>query len=80
MANASARAARDGWLIYTSSNPPPSRDEINGLLESRRVSPISKRTYDHYGRLARHGYDHYVPINELDMAVKASKRRLREAS
>jgi hypothetical protein len=30
--------------------------------------------YKHYRTLARHGQERYMPINELDMAIKADRR------
>ncbi len=78
MPNTSPQAARRGFEIFSAVTPPPSLDEINLQLSKREMPAVSLRTYDHYRRLARHGYSHYVPINELDVAVKAE--RLREAS
>lgn len=75
MANATPLAAEHGWSAFTSSVPPPARSEINEQLVARGLPPVSLRTYDHYKRLVRHGYSRYVPINELDMAVKATRRR-----
>jgi hypothetical protein len=78
MPNPRNQAAHDGWLLFREADPPPTREAINEALAARDLPPISLRTYDHYGRLIRHGYDRYVPINELDMAVKLG--RLRQAS
>ena len=75
MANATPLAAEHGWSAFTSSVPPPTRSEINEQLTARGLTPVSLRTYDHYKRLVRHGYTRYIPINELDVTVKASKRR-----
>lgn len=36
-------------------------------MESRGFNPISERSYRHYQKLARYGYERYVPINQLDV-------------
>lgn len=74
MFNTTAEAARRGWDFFRSADPPPSHDEVNERLRDEGLIGIAGRTYDHYRRLARHGYDGYLPINELDMAVKAKRR------
>lgn len=78
MRSARRIAARRGWALFTSSSPRPSRDEINAALDKVDLPHISIRMYDHYGRLARHGVADYMPINELDIAVKNGQ--LRKAS
>jgi len=74
----SMRAAEVGWSIFRASEPRPTLDVVNEQLAVRALPPVSTRMYDHYHRLARHGFDNYMPINELDMTVKA--RRLGRAS
>ena len=78
MTNTTPTAAARGWTLYQSTEPPLSLDDINRVLALERLNPIAPRTYDHYRRLARHGYAEYMPINELDVAVKL--RRMRDAS
>jgi len=73
MGNRTPAATLHGWSEYRAAVPPPSLDEINEHLQSRGLDCVSPRTYDHYGRLVRHGYDHYIPINELDMRVKLGR-------
>ncbi len=67
------RAAQVGWALYKASHPRASIETINLVLGGQNLPPISDRMYDHYRRLERHGYETYVPINELDMAVKAAR-------
>ena len=74
------RAAEVGWSIFRSTNPPPTHDEINEFLKLDDLPPVSVRMYDHYRRLVRHGFSTYVPINELDMHVKAQRRARRGAA
>ena len=71
--NANASSTRRGFEIYCDSVPRPSLDEINEVLESTGNDRVSKRTYDHYSRLVRHGYNSYLPVNELDMRVKLER-------
>lgn len=73
MPNERTRASRDGWYIYAEATPRPDRGAVNEALARRGLPPVSPRTYDHYRRLDRHGYEHYIPINELDMAVKLGR-------
>ena len=74
------RAAEVGWSLFASSDPPPTLDELNEELEHRSLPNVSGRMYDHYRRLMRHGHEHYIPINELDMAIKAKRRQRREGA
>lgn len=59
--------AEAGWAIYRDSDFAASLAEINAELTRRGFSKISPRTYRHYGKLQRHGYVRYVPINQLDV-------------
>jgi hypothetical protein len=67
------RAAQMGWAMYRAADPRPSIEDINLALGGQGLPTISDRMYDHYRRLERHGYEAYLPINELDMAVKAAR-------
>ena len=78
MSKQTIRAAQAGWTEFTSRMPAPDRHSVNEELERRGLPGISERMYRHYRALVRHGYDRYVPINELDMNVKA--QRLQRAS
>lgn len=68
MANATPEAARRGFDLYRQG---ASLVRINAILLAQGHPPVSQRMHDHYGRLVRHGYDRYVPVNELDVTVKA---------
>jgi hypothetical protein len=63
-------AARRGWALFTAATPHPSCDEINEQLGTAGLPGISDRMYKHYKRLERYGRRSYVPINELDVAVR----------
>jgi hypothetical protein len=73
MPNQKYEAARRGWELFSAAASALSRDEINSELTQETLPEISARTYDHYRRLSRHGRKRYVPINELDMDVKAGR-------
>ena len=64
---ASYEDAKVGWEIFKVRDYAASRDEINRTLRGRGYSPISERTYRHYQKLKRYGYERYVPINQLDV-------------
>lgn len=70
MRHAKETACRRGWEFFREAAPRPSRDEINEFLASAGLPEVSKRMYDHYGRLARHEVVTYMPINDFDMALK----------
>jgi hypothetical protein len=74
MFNAPRKATATGWKLYRTSEPPLSLEEINVALAEHGLMGISKRTYDHYHRLVRHGFEEYLPINELDMHVKHKRQ------
>lgn len=59
--------AKMGWDILRQSGFALSRDELNARLESRGFAPISRRTFAHYDKLRRYGYENYIPINQLDV-------------
>jgi hypothetical protein len=65
--NARYEDAATGWEIYRRLSGSATRLEINETLRSRGLRPISPRTIDHNGKLARLGYDDYVSINRLDL-------------
>ena len=56
-----------GWEIFHGRNGQVSRAQLNAGLRSRNKEPISERTYSHYRKLRRLGYDDYVSINRLDI-------------
>lgn len=59
--------AAEGWTIYRQHRGDISLFEINQALRSRGYRAVSPRTFDHYGKLRRLGYDDYVSINRLDL-------------
>jgi hypothetical protein len=75
MSTRTMRAAEVGWTVFRAGDERPSLAAINEELRRSDLPTISARMYDHYGRLARHGFDFYKPINELDMFVKAERQR-----
>ncbi len=71
-ANARPRDAQAGWQIYRESGYQATLEEINAGLMRRGFSPIRQRTYDHYRKLYRYGYQRYVPINVVDVETHRS--------
>ncbi len=71
--NCHESAAKYGWKLYGSADPPPSLDEINDGLLAAGLDHVSNRMYRHYRRLASNAYDQYVPINELDITLKLAR-------
>jgi hypothetical protein len=78
MANATAEDAKSGWRIYRSTVPRPTLESIHASLTSNGREPESPRMFKHYKNLERHEYAEYMPINDLDMRLKAA--RMRQAS
>ncbi|MGH9024793.1 MAG: hypothetical protein ACRDWD_01545 [Acidimicrobiia bacterium] len=79
MDHAKHTAANQGWELYRSITPRPTRDEINAVLETDHLPSISLRMYDHYRRLVRHDVNGYMPINEFDIALKNGRIGRRSA-
>jgi hypothetical protein len=73
------RSAEEGWRLFQQADPPVDFEAINRQLENLDLPKVSSRMYDHYRRLKRHGFDRYMPINELDMVIKTRRRERREA-
>jgi hypothetical protein len=73
--NCDQQVARRGWQIYQATTPPPSLAAINDVLEGSVHASISPRTYKHYRRMKLHGFEEYLPINELDVRLKLRGRR-----
>jgi hypothetical protein len=65
--DARSRSSYTGWIIYRSSGYAATLDDINTELEHRDLKSIKERTYDHYNRLRRHGFQQYVTINQFDV-------------
>jgi hypothetical protein len=64
---ASRKDAEAGWEIFKDSDYAASLGEINEELIRRDLAPVSARTYRHYFKLHRYGYERYLPINQLDV-------------
>lgn len=64
---ASARDAQAGWNLYRASGYSLDLSEINEKLEASGFNPVAPRSYSHYRKLHRYGYQRYVPINQLDV-------------
>lgn len=54
-------------MIYREFDFTLGLDEINERLTAQGFSPVKPRTFRHYGKLQRLGYERYVPINQLDV-------------
>lgn len=64
---ASYKDTRAGWEIFQGSDYTLTLPEINDRLKKAGGAPVSDRTFRHYWKLVRFGYEHYVPINQLDV-------------
>lgn len=64
---ATFRDARYGWEIFKESGYTLTFAQINGNLVRAGFRPVSMRTYQHYHKLFRYGYEEYLPINQLDV-------------
>jgi hypothetical protein len=64
---ATARDAQAGWNIYRASGYSLELAEINQKLAASGFNPVAPRSYSHYRKLHRYGYQRYVPINQLDV-------------
>lgn len=56
-----------GWEIFRQRNGNVSRPQLNAAIRQRGKEPIAERTYRHYQKLRRLGYQEYVSINRLDI-------------
>ncbi|MGH9652630.1 MAG: hypothetical protein ACRD6B_04100 [Bryobacteraceae bacterium] len=70
--NAKPRDAQAGWQIYRESGYQATLEEVNAELTRRGFGEIRQRTYDHYRKLHRYGYQRYVPINIVDVETHHS--------
>ncbi len=61
--------AAEGYRLYRQHSGGVELDEINEYLRGIGLREVSPRMYLHYQRLARFGYEAYIPINRLDVAV-----------
>ena len=68
MPNATPEDTRAGFELYRSMQPPVDRALLNLRLDAAGYGPVAKRTFDHYGKLVREGYNRYIAINRFDVA------------
>lgn len=59
----------EGYKIFRRHNAEIELDEINEYLRGIGLRSVSPRMLMHYRRLYRHGFDAYLPINRLDIAI-----------
>lgn len=59
--------AQAGWNIFREFDFTLTLEEINDRLKRSGYAAVALRTYRHYQKLRRYGYDHYIPINQLDV-------------
>jgi len=70
--NARPRDAQAGWQIYRASGYQATLGEVNAELTRRGFGEVRQRTYSHYRKLYRYGYQRYVPINIVDVETHQS--------
>ena len=68
MPNASSDATRAGFEIYRALPQPVDHGQLNTELAKAGFDPISARTFNHYGKLVKAGYNRYLSINRFDVA------------
>lgn len=61
--------AAEGFRFFRRLGGRVQLDEINEHLRGLGLREISPRMLIHYRRLFRHGYESYIPINRLDIAL-----------
>lgn len=61
------RDAAAGWDIYKRLHGEVTLPELNEALQAQGFRRVAPRTYSHYQKLARLGYEEYVSINRLDL-------------
>lgn len=59
--------AEAGWELYRDSDFSLQWEELNAELARSDRPAVSHRTFRHYGKLRRFGYEGYIPINQLDV-------------
>src|ERR1700722_15993506 len=65
--NAKPRDMQAGGGVSRGSNYQATLDQINQVLVGGGFSPVSSRSYTHYRKLHKYGYERYIPINVLDV-------------
>lgn len=59
--------AAAGWTIFREHHGHITLEELNQMLRAQGRRPVAKRTFNHYRKLYRLGYEEYVSINRLDL-------------
>lgn len=72
MTNATYRDCRAGFDIFRRSGGRISGDALNAELVESGYRPVSRRTYGHYRKLLRAGFDRYISINRFDVSRAAA--------
>ncbi len=67
--NARPIDAAEGYRLFQRTGGTVHLDEVNEHLRGLGLREVSRRMLIHYRRLFRHGYDSYIPINRLDIAL-----------
>ena len=68
MPNATPEDTRAGFEIYRSMQKPLDRTQLNIQLRAAGYGPVSERTFGHYSKLVRAGFNRYIAINRFDVA------------
>lgn len=68
MPNATPEDTRAGFELYRSMQPPVDHALLNARLTAAGYGTVAKRTFEHYGKLVREGYNRYIAINRFDVA------------
>ena len=64
---ATVRDTEEGYRLLQTADFSYDLDELNDELARRGFAPVSERTFRHYRKLRRYGWDSYLPINQLDV-------------
>ena len=64
--------AAAGWAIYRDRAGRITLEELNQLVRGRGMRPVAQRSFAHYRKLQRLGYEEYVSINRLDLRHASS--------
>ncbi len=76
MANATYRDCRAGFDVFRRYGGSIARDDLNVELVEAGYGVVSDRTFGHYRKLLRSGFDRYISINRFDIVVPARLEKL----
>ncbi len=71
MPNATYRDCRAGFDVFRRHGGEISREDLNAELVETGYGMVSDRTFVHYGKLLRSGFDRYISINRFDVSRAA---------